>query len=101
MQQSKPCLHCSKTIIKRQNESLKDWENRHRFCSRSCSALYNQNGKSTRFYKGMKAPHPIKKGQHISPSTQFKKGHVPWHKDKKGVMPTPWNKDKRFTQITG
>gem|GEM_PF-5806632 len=22
----------------------------------------------------------------------FKKGNMPWNKDKKGVMPTPWNK---------
>ncbi len=25
-------------------------------------------------------------------SGQFKKGRIPWNKDLKGVMPTPWNK---------
>jgi len=29
-------------------------------------------------------------------SPSFPKGHIPWNKNKKGVMPTPWNKGKRY-----
>lgn len=36
MQLTKPCLVCQKTIIKRQNRSLKDWNERTKFCSRKC-----------------------------------------------------------------
>lgn len=36
----------------------------------------------------------VKKGEHFSPKTEFKKGNIPWNKDKKGVMPPPWNIDK-------
>jgi len=35
-----------------------------------------------------------KKGEHLSPETEFKKGFTPWNKGKKGVMPEPWNKGK-------
>ena len=28
---------------------------------------------------------------HPAPKTAFKKGHSPWNKDKKGIMPKPWN----------
>ena len=35
----------------------------------------------------------IFKGKHFSPKSEFKKGSTPWNKGKKGVMPTPWNKD--------
>lgn len=34
---TKNCLFCGKTIIKPQTESLKDWINRHKYCSRQCS----------------------------------------------------------------
>jgi hypothetical protein len=40
----------------------------------------NGNYKKGCFKKGQKALHPIKKGQHLSPATQFRKGHVPWKK---------------------
>jgi hypothetical protein len=103
MEKTKPCLNCRQTIIKRQNESLKDWINRHKFCSRTCSAIFNKSHLNGAFTKERHyiPPTAIKKGQNLSPKTQFKKGLKPWNKDKKGVMPTPWNKGKRFPQITG
>lgn len=36
MSLTKPCLQCNSTITKRPNRSLKDWNNRTRFCSIKC-----------------------------------------------------------------
>ena len=41
------------------------------------------------------------KGQHHSIKTEFKKGFIPWNKDTKGLMAIPWNKNIKFSQITG
>ena len=103
MQLTKPCLQCGKTITKPQTESLKCWVERHKYCSRRCLGIAHLSkvGSLTRFKVGGKAIHPILKGQHLSPNTQFTKDLVPWNKNKKGVMPEPWNKGKRFPQITG
>jgi len=99
---TKPCLNCGQTIIKPQNESLKNWENRHKYCSRSCMAIYTKAGLKTRFSKERHyiPSTAIKKGQHLSPSTQFNKGTAPWNKNTKGLMNT-WNKGKRFPKVTG
>ncbi len=43
MQLTKPCLVCHKTIIKGQNCSLKDWNERTKFCSRGCRIEYMRN----------------------------------------------------------
>jgi len=52
----------------------------------------------------------FKKGEHFSPSTEFKKDNVPWIKGKKlGFVPkqafkkgnSPWNKGKPFMEIRG
>jgi len=34
-------------------------------------------------------------GKHSSLMTEFKKGNIPWNKNKKGVMPIVWNKNKK------
>ena len=103
MQLLKQCLNCGKTIIKPQNESLKNWFNRHKYCSKSCSAIHRKIFLQGAFTKERHfiPKTAIKKGQHLSKKTQFKKNQVPWNKNKKGVMPVPWNKDKRFIQVTG
>ena len=50
------------------------------------------------------------KGKHFSSKTEFKKGHIPWHKGKKtGIIPKnsflkgsiPWNKDIKRIDIAG
>ncbi len=60
------------------------------------------------YEKGHKPWNKNKKGIHLSPKSEFKKGEVrlagniygfkkglmPWNKGKKGVMPIPWNKGK-------
>lgn len=78
--QTKQCLLCGKTIIKPQNESQKNWETRHKYCSKSCLGNYRSRfegfGKKTQFQAGQKAINPIKKGQHLSPRTQFKRDDV-------------------------
>lgn len=40
----------------------------------------------------------IKKGEHRSPNTEFKKGHVPQNPFKKGQI--PWNKNKSHSEET-
>ena len=87
----KNCLLCNLVFYKRDYESKKDWENRHKFCSRICADKYWTGKRKSQygFVKGCKAIHPIKKGEHLSPATQFKKGN------------TPPFKGKRFPQVAG
>ena len=84
MEKIKPCLQCGKTIKKPQNESLKNWLNRHKYCSRSCLAKYTYNLKLEKHKFSIERhyipPTAIKKGQHLSSKTEFKKGIVPWSK---------------------
>lgn len=102
---TKPCLQCGTTITKPQNESLKNWHGRHKFCSRYCLGKSNSLkgiGQKTRFQLGQKALNPIKVGQHLSLKTQFKKGHKKtpeWYRTMLGR--SPWNKGKRHPGVTG
>lgn len=52
----KNCIVCGEEFIKRENESLKNWNNRHKFCSQHCVWTYHQNGKETRFGKRKYTP---------------------------------------------
>ena len=54
---NKTCINCGNNFKKRCNESLKDWNKRHKFCSKKCF---------DDFRKGKPSP---------SPSTIFKTGH--------------------------
>lgn len=53
----KECEFCGKLIVKRVNESLKDWKTTHRFCSKKCFDEYR---------RGKPSP---------SPSTTFQKNN--------------------------
>lgn len=101
---TKQCLQCGTTITKPYNESLKNWQRRHKFCSKSCSAKYRQPGKSTRFTKERHfvPSTAYKKGQRPSIDTEFKKGRKKtpeWYKTMLGR--SPWNKGKRHPAVTG
>lgn len=65
------------------NCSRNDWSVQ-RFCSISCSSKLQYQKKIAKFqFKlGQKALNPIKRGQHLSSETEFKKGFLPWNKNK-------------------
>ena len=104
MENLKNCLWCGTPFNKKVNESVKDYETRHRYCSRSCAMKYRkkyeQVGIDTQFKNGCKAINPIKKGQHLSPATELKKGMTPWHKGTKGLV-TSWNKGTHSLMPSG
>jgi len=61
MELTKECLLCWKTFIKPVNESLKNWNDRHKFCSKECHNSY---------MRWRQNPSDIK----------FKKWRTPWNK---------------------
>ena len=82
----------------------RDWE-------KIDSGNYKQRCK--KMSQNRKGKASIKKGTKLSQERRekiklngFKKGHNPWNKNKKGLMPIPWNKGKiikkvgRYVQIT-
>lgn len=99
---TKPCLQCGKTITKPYNESLKNWENRHKFCSRSCLGLYHNFGLKTRFKPGSIPVNKGTKGVMKSNSGSFKKGRKLSESERQKLQGrTPWNKGKRHPAVMG
>jgi len=83
-------IECSKTSLKVKCEIcgkevyrtlFKIKRAKHHLCSPECHAKWK---------KDKPLPH-LKE-------VQFKKGFTPWNKGTKGVMPTPWNKDKPLSE---
>lgn len=62
MKLTKICLQCKKEFAKPYNESLNNWFNRHKYCSREC------------YVKSMKGKDLFKNGKRCA---------IPWNKDKK------------------
>lgn len=71
MIQSKNCRWCNSIFYKRISCSKKEWE-KSPFCNRKCSSDF-------------------RKGKPFKHGGSFKKGQVPWNKDKKGLQ-VAWNK---------
>lgn len=70
-------------------KELNEKKGQKKTCSWKCRAIYVNSlnrGRPSKF-KG------IQTGR--IPKTAFKKGIIPWNKDKKGLMPIPWNKGKK------
>lgn len=104
MKQEKNCETCGKLFCKKQSSSQKDWENVVKFCSRSCvnkgrrspfkgKARWSEKYKTNLSQKMIGIRYNtgrthIKKGQHLSPATEF--GKVP-----------PWNKGKENPHFKG
>lgn len=63
----KTCI-CGKVFTKPVNESLKNWNNRHKYCSKACMNKYKSNAHLKEYQ--------FKKGEHPSPLTEFKKGEI-------------------------
>lgn len=97
MDNIKQCEKCGKEFTKKINVSKKKWSTM-RFCSQSCIRIGVSSPNKgiplseerklhlSKILKGITCntgrTH-IKKGQHLSVSTQFKKGMIPWSKGKK------------------
>lgn len=98
MEQVKTCKTCGKEFYKKQTTSRSDWINVVKFCSRSCINKGRQspfkgmvNRWSEEFKRSLSRRNlgrtsntgrtHIKKGQHLSPSTEFGKKE-PWNKGK-------------------
>jgi hypothetical protein len=91
---TKKCIVCGKKFAKPESCGLPEWfgcerrPNGRRFCSTNCSAKYHYEERLGN-YKFTKERHyipptAIKKGQRLSPKTEFKKGLIPWNKGR------PW-----------
>ncbi len=82
---TKICIVCGKKFAKPYYCGLPEWKTR-KFCSHSCVGKSCLNGKQTRFVKGQKSFNPIKKGQHLSVKTEFKKGQKVWNEGRRWTL---------------
>jgi len=99
---NKKCLNCDVIFYKKENESMDDWVNRHKFCSRSCSAKYRNIGCLTRFKIGQPSVLKGTKGVVKPNSGSFKKGmKISEETHQKMLGRIPWNKGKKFLQVHG
>lgn len=72
--ETKTCRHCGRLFSKLPKTSYKKWSGQ--FC---CSKVCGDKSKKTPWL----ITHQIKKGQHLSPGTQFKKGQLVGTKNNK------------------
>ncbi len=96
--QTKTCTTCQKSFVKKVNVSKKNWE-LSKFCSNSCINVGRKSpfkGMTNRWspeWRQMMSENNlgftsntgrthINKGQHLSPSTELKKGNKPWNTGK-------------------
>lgn len=85
----KRCLYCNNLFEKKVNCSLKEWNEKSKFCSQRC--YWNS-------IKGKKTWSSTQKGVHLSPKSEFKKGMKPWNKGiKTGHI--PWNKKAKIELV--
>jgi len=101
----KKCVNCEKIIFKPINESLKNWINRHKFCSKNCFNL-SKVGKipptGYSFEKGHVSCWKGTKGLLKPNSGSFKKGNKLSKETRQKMLGrVPWNKNKPFLQIRG
>ena len=73
MKLTKVCLLCGSIIEKKVNESLKDWNERHKYCSRECSNKSRIGSKSWNKGKKMSA-------ESIEKNRKSHIGQVAWNK---------------------
>lgn len=78
--ETKKCKECEKLFEKKIDCSYFNWEIK-KYCSQLCASRgKSKNMKGICFNTGRTH---IKKGQRLSPTTEFKKGLIPWSKGKK------------------
>lgn len=81
----KNCLHCFKEFHKPYHESVYVWNNIRKYCSKEC--LNKSKIGKPAWNKGLK-------GIHLSPNTEFKKGHktviAPLENRRTGVKNNKW-----------
>lgn len=76
---TKKCLHCSKSISKKSNCSLKDWNERVKYCSKQCLNLFRRGKYFTNsgsFKKGQIALVPLESRRRGSDNNKWKGGKL-------------------------